>query len=300
MGSEVIIPKKLSDSGFSLDTHVFRYRRDSDINKSIGGAEVAVSSIVEEIESTSIWHSAVGALNDPFEIYARVNVNELAQMDEGQKLNIWTKLVVKSGLDGILALSREELYKYYKLDEHSLKATFHDMNENNAAFQKIILDVRQTVGIACFTSVCDSRLMWGYYCNGFSGVCLIYNREKLLENKVELEDVKYHEGAFEINIIDSMYNMTQEQQIGLFSQIARTKHVEWAHEFESRSLIDLHHQEKGKGHLMRLESQCVEGVIIGQGVRKDVREKIEKIGSAFKLKIFSADVDYQIFGVKIS
>ncbi|EOY5722158.1 DUF2971 domain-containing protein [Enterobacter cloacae] len=300
MGSEVIIPKKLSDSGFSLDTHVFRYRRDSDINKNIDGVEVAVSSIIDEVEGASIWHSAVGALNDPFEIYARVNVNELAQMTESQKINIWAKLVAKSGQDGILALSHDELYKYYKQDEFRLKTTFSGMNENNEAFQKIILEVRQSVGIACFTSVCDSRLMWGYYCNGFSGVCLIYNRERLLENKVELEDVKYHEGAFEINIIDSMYNLTRDQQIGLFSQIARTKHAEWAHEFESRSLIDLHEQEKGKGHLMRLEKQCIEGVIIGQGVRKDVKEKIEKIGNALKLQIFSADVDYQIFGVRIS
>lgn len=300
MKGEVVLPQKLSDSGFSLDTHIFRYRRDSDVKKNEGGVAVVVSSIIDEIDNSSIWHSAVGALNDPFEIYAKVNTHEFNQMTENQRINIWLKLMVKSGHAGIMVRSSVDMLKHYKLDEFRLRKTFLDMNENSKTFQELVSDIRESVGVACFTSVCDSRLMWGYYCNGLSGVCLIYNARKLKENKLDLDEVDYHPGAYEVNIIDFVYNCNEKQQTNTLAKIARTKHSDWSHENESRSIIDLHGGQRDKGRLETLKVRCIEGVIVGRGVRKDVRDKIIILSKKYGFKLFSADVDYQIFGVRIS
>lgn len=300
MKGNVVLPKRLSESGFSLDTHIFRYRRDSDIRKDIGGVDTLVSSIVEEVEGNSIWHSAIGALNDPFEIYAKVNEHEFEQMTEEQKIKIWMKLSLRTGYDWLLTVSRDEMLSYYRREERRLNKTLCDIAEKNIIFKNLVVDIRDSIAIACFTSVCDSRLMWGYYCNGFSGVCLIYNKKKLLDSNIDLSEVKYHDGAFEVNIFEILYNSNETQQFEMFAQIMKTKHSEWAHEVETRSIIDLHQDQKGKGQLEKLGGRCIEGIIIGRSVRKDVRAKIVKLGKAFKIKIFSADVDYQIFGVKIS
>lgn len=300
MKEDVVLPQKLSDSGFSLDTHIFRYRSDKDITKDIDGVETAVSSIVEEIESASIWHSAIGALNDPFEVYAKINEREFEQMTEGQKIKIWAKLWVKSGNGWILTVSPDEILKLYKNDESRLNEVFTDAVRNNKVFHGLVDDIRESVAVACFTSVCDSRLMWGYYCNGFHGVCLIYNTQKLIDNKIELSEVGYYDGAFEVDIFDVLYSSNEKEQFQKFSQIMKAKHTEWAHEVETRSIIDLHEENKGKGQLEKLSERCIEGVIIGRNVRAGVREKIMEFGKELGLKIFTADVDYQIFGVKIS
>ncbi|WP_368894478.1 DUF2971 domain-containing protein [Kluyvera ascorbata] len=301
MKGAVVLPNVLFESGFTLDKHIFRYRRDSDINKNIDGIDILVSSIVEEIQGGSIWHSSVGALNDPFEIYAKINPHEFKLMSEAQRINIWATLSAKSKKHlGVMAYSQEQAFKLYCADKPDLQQTLDNTIENSNAFQDLISSVRGSIGIACFTSVCDSRLMWGYYCNGFSGVCLIYNREKLFDNKVPLECVDYQDTPFEVDIINFVYNLNRQQQLNVLNQIVKTKHSEWSHEIESRSVIDLHAHEKGKGRLLKIEKRCIEGVIIGRNVRTDVRRKIEGLCKILELKCFYADVDYQVFGVKIT
>lgn len=300
MKRDVVLPQRLSDSGFSLDTHIFRYRRDSDLRKSIDGVESDASSIVDEIEGASIWHSAIGALNDPFEVYAKINEHEFKQMTEDQKFKLWLTLCIKDGKSWIMAFSPDELLRLYKEDEPRLNKTFGNTAKRNEIFDTLVNDIRESVAIACFTSVCDSRLMWGYYCNGFHGVCLIYNKDKLLSNKIDLSEVGYYDGAFEVNLFDILYNCDEKEQFQRFSQIMKAKHTDWIHESEIRSIIDLHDENKGMGQLEKLRERCIEGVIIGRNVRNGVRKKIMSLGIELGLKVFTADVDYQIFGVKIS
>lgn len=297
---DIVLPQRLSDSGFSLDTHIFRYRRDSDLRKSIDGVESDVSSIVDEIAGASIWHAAIGALNDPFEVYAKINENEPEQMTEAQKVKVWAKLCAKNGDGWVMALSPGEALRLYNLDKYKMDKTFRDARGRNKLFDDLVSDIRESVAVACFTSVCDSRLMWGYYCNGFQGVCLIYNTKKLISNKIDLSEVEYYDGAFKVNLFDILYNCDEKEQFQRFSQIMKVKHTDWAHESEIRSIIDLHAENMGKGQPEKLRERCIEGVIIGRNVRGSVRDKIMSLGIDLGLKIFTADVDYQIFGVKIS
>lgn len=299
MANNKILPQSLINSGISLDTHIFRYRSDRDFVVQSDGVNVSKNIITEEIETYSIWHSAVGALNDPFEIYAKKNIHEFERMTKNQKINLWLKVVTRLGNEGLMALSSEEILYAYEHDKERLEKTVKDVNANDTSFSNFIKDIRETIGIACFTSVCDSRLMWGYYCNGLSGVCLIYNIKSLLQQKVELNTVSYLDGAVELNVLDFVYNYMDEERATKLSQIVKTKHIEWAHELESRSVVDLRGSEIGKGRLIKMNRSCIDGVIVGRNTRPEIKTAIENLSKKIGFRMFDADVDYQLFGVKI-
>lgn len=300
VANDIVLPQILINSGISLDTHVFRYRADRDFVAEIGGVAITKNIIIEEVEKHSIWHSAVGALNDPFEIYAKRNLQEFDRMTESQRFNIWLKIATKLGYSGLMALSSTEIWKAYEIDKTRLVKTFEDVYKNDDSFESYITQVRETIGIACFTSICDSRLMWGYYCNGLSGVCLIYNKKSLLEQSVELNPVTYLDGAFELNLLDFVYNCKDAARAKNLSQIVKTKHVDWAHELELRSVVDLNNTDVGKGRLIEMSRSCIDGVIVGRNVRQDVKSGVEELSKVLGFTVFCADVDYQLFGVKIT
>ncbi|MCW6019668.1 DUF2971 domain-containing protein [Enterobacter hormaechei] len=298
--NEIILPDSLVDNGFSLESHVFRYRSDRDFYVEENGQSICKNLIVEEMSKFRLWHSAVGALNDPFEIYARRNLQEFQQMSEKQKLNLWVKVGTRLGYHALMALSTKEILKGYEIDKERLEKTVYEATRDDSSFDSFITEIRETLGIACFTSICDSRLMWGYYCNGLAGVCLIYNRRLLASQRVELNLVKYIDGPFELNILDFIYNYKDDVRAKTLSQIVKTKHLEWDHEVESRSVVELRGDEIGLGRLIEMKCSCVEGVIIGSKVRAEVRKEIEWLGDTLGFKVFQASVDYQLFGVKIS
>lgn len=300
MNGKIRLPDALINAGVSLERNIFRYRSDRDFIIKDNGRAVSKNLIVDEIENHSLWHSAVGALNDPFEIYARRNFNEFNEMSQGQKMSLWARVATRLGQPALMALSNEYLYKAYKFDEERLRKTVDDVYKDDTSFDEFIDEIRETLGIACFTSICDSRLMWGYYCNGLSGVCLIYNKERLDEQGIELNQVKYLDGPFEINILDFVYHYQDARRAKTLSQIVKTKHSEWEHEVESRSVVELRENEIGRGRLMQMQSSSLDGIIIGRNVRGEIKDKIMHLSEEQGFKIFSADVDYQLFGVKIT
>lgn len=294
-----VLPDVLTDAGFSLGSHIFRFRADRDMHLNHGGESKVVSICTNEIESKSIWHSAIGALNDPFEIYAKKNSREFDEMSLQQRIKLWLKLTSRYGTGGVFALSKEALEAAYYENEQRVINTLKDIDNLDNTFDEFITEIRESIAIACFTNVCDSRLMWGYYCNGLSGVCLIYNKTQLLKNNVELNPVSYINGAFELNVLDFTFNYKEQLRAKTLSQIVKTKHKEWEHENEYRSVVDLSEDESGKGKLICLETDCLDGVIIGKRVRDSVKAQIRKLAKRYKFKVFMADVDYQLFSVKI-
>ncbi|WP_039288287.1 DUF2971 domain-containing protein [Pectobacterium brasiliense] len=303
MEKEIILPKILIDSGLSLDKNIFRYRPDREIPNTQNEKGTGKNYILEEIRKKSLWHSSIVLLNDPFEVYAKKNINEFNLMSEVQRKLLFAKIspgkfpTNLAELRGHKDLHFEYNKNKYKLEE---KVNISLNEEKDKGFKEIITNVRENIGISCFTSICDSRLMWGYYCNGLSGVCLIYNKEKLEQNRINLQQVKYIKDSHSINVLDLIYNRNEMERNKILSDIATYKHYEWSHESEHRSIVSLNKNEIGKGSIFRMKNSCLDGVIVGSNVTNSVQKIIRKKSKEFKFKLFKAEVDYSSFSVKIS
>lgn len=291
-------PKILLRDGFSLDTHIFRYRPDRDYVNHDGEQK---NLMLDEVENSTLWHSAIDALNDPFEIYAHRNANEISEMTQQEKFKVWRQLQLSHLPAGHTAVSTDFLHERFEQDVHN--GFFQKVVQGHITggdhFEKYLHSVRTNVGIASFTEVCNSRLMWGYYCNGLSGFCLIYNKNKLLEQKIPIEKVNYIPGAYQINLIDYVYGYRNAINLDSLSKMVRTKHIEWQHEKEHRSVVNLRPNEVGKGGIQQLSACCIDGIVLGKKAREEVKLQARKLAKRIRAKVYIADVDFEEFGVKI-
>ena len=291
-------PDVLTKDGFSLDTHIFRYRPDREFTDGNGEKK---NFMLEEVSKFTLWHSAIDALNDPFEIYAHRNVDELKEMTQEEKFKLWRRIRQKNLPAGHRVVSNESLKERYLQDERRgfFPKVVQSQISGGSHFDEYLHSVRTNLGIASFTEVCNSRLMWGYYCNGLTGFCLIYNKNKLLHKKIILEKVSYISGAYQINLVDYVYGYRTSGSYDSHSEMVRTKHIEWEHERELRSVVNLLPNEAGKGGAIQLSDSCVDAIILGKRAREEVKFQARKLAKKIRAKVYMADVDFEEFGVRI-
>lgn len=298
MSKNTIIPKILSERGFTSETHAFRYRPDA--TTKTGDLERNYS--IEEISSAVIWHAAIGTLNDPFEAYAKSNRNKLQELSENEWFKLWANCFARHTFPQPYrnTISTNELLKHFNSNILIEKLFMINRFEEYDFFGDFINDFRNTVAIASFTEKPDNRLMWGYYCQGMKGFCIIYNRERLIKSRIRLDAVEYGEAGIEVNAMDHAYSYRTKRNDEVLIKIPKFKHEEWLHESELRSLCQLEGDDIGLGRALHLESNCVDGVIIGSKATPATRIKLEELSKELKFPLFLAEANLEKFIVEIS
>lgn len=298
MNDKSKLPEALRLAGFSNDTHVFRYRPD--FWKEESG--VLRNFSLEEVECSSIWHSAIGTLNDPFEVYAHSNRRELMEMTEDESFRLWAKAFAKHQIphESWRIASEQNLRQRYDENKFVAKAFMYSMNKQYDFFGDFVTELREKISIASFTDICNSRLMWGYYCNGQSGFCLIYNKERLLKSRIELQKVRYYEKSPIVNVFDFAFSYRTQRDNEVLTDIPKFKHSDWEHESEWRSMYVLQGSEIGKGISISLMENCIDGVIVGERVSAQTKAKLIELSTKHHFKIFRASVDLENFRINVS
>lgn len=296
--STIKLPSSILSKGFNLETHAFRYRPD------VTTFEEGVSRnySIEEISNSVIWHAAIGSLNDPFEVYAKSNRNELRELSEDEWFKLWIKCFARHSLscDHLQVLSMDFLHRYFTAHILKEKIFMLEQFKDHDFFGDFIKDFRDIVAIASFTTKPDSRLMWGYYCQGMKGFCIIYNRERLIKSRIRLDEVEYGDNGIEINAMDHAYSYRTLRDDSLLVKIPKFKHKEWHHESELRSLCQLEGSDAGFGKALPLEGCCIDGVIIGSKVEPASKSQLEKLSEKFNFTLFHAEANLEKFEVNIS
>ncbi|HDT5244565.1 TPA: DUF2971 domain-containing protein [Klebsiella aerogenes] len=292
------LPDVLRRAGFSIDTHAFRYRLDSEKNE--GG--VIRNYSLEEVEYSKIWHAAIGTLNDPFEVYAHSNKRELLEMSEEELFRLWSRAFARHQIphETWRVASEQTLREHYDDNIFLAKAFMHSMNKQYDFFGDFVNELREKMSIASFTDVCDSRLMWGYYCHGQNGFCLIYNKERLLKSRIELNGVRYSEKSPVVNVFDFSFNYRTPRDNEILTGIPKFKHSDWGHESELRSLYVLQGEQIGKGITINLAENCIDGVILGERVTTKTRQKLIELSKKHRFKVFKASADLENFSINVS
>ncbi|HFT8240568.1 TPA: DUF2971 domain-containing protein [Yersinia enterocolitica] len=281
----MILPSILKDNGICLENHIFRFRSDNYNEQDYGNS-------LKEILNNQIWHSTIGNLNDPFEVYFKRDENELN------------------------GLSRQDLALLLKnskiLQEHDkyiitsfLNNDFEELHGDLAyavesALPALRAKFRERVAVACFTQLCTGRLMWGYYCNGFKGLCIIYNKNRLTDSDISLSEVSYSSTMPLVKPTEWMIKQRRNLPLDGITDFAKTKHSDWKTENEHRSLFFLDDNDLNNspyGYLHKLDGNCIDGIILGNDYSPAGLDHIKKHAEDNHIKLFKASANLEEYNI---
>lgn len=285
------MPQVLKNSDIDYTDNIFRFRYDDyHSNQALGNS-------LNEVIHSQIWHSTVQKLNDPFEVYFvqdEDDASSLSRSDLGLILSNTNMFKDKNNHDYIFkSFFNNDLDEIYGDIDAAIKSTMPSLREK----------FRKHVAMACFTKNADSRLMWGYYCSGFTGLCLIYNRMKLEEAGIKLQEVIYTNAPPKIKLSEWIIKQKRKQSLDGLLNFAKVKHKDWERELEYRRLVFLDHENVescNTGMLIELQSKCLDGVIIGSNYNKEAKKLLREYCDRNDIKTFEAHVDLDYYQVSIT
>lgn len=152
--------------------------------------------------------------------------------------------------------------------------------------------IDKALGILSLTKKPDHPLMWSHYAATHSGFVLVFNEtHEFFSSALQQSDdvgglhrIRYcserpkFDPLIDMSRLEEMEN--SEYFISWMDKVFFTKSQEWEYEQEWRIINSLKHADKiltvpsGDVYLFHLPSSCIEGVILGQNMAPDKKEKI--------------------------
>lgn len=163
------------------------------------------------MQQKNIWLSNASSFNDPFDCAYLVNKRSKEVYPEDESEN-----------------ALKEYLEQQEADRDSKIKT-------NSSF------------VACFSEICNSSAMWGYYADNHMGLCIGYDLVELIE-KFNIMPVIYSNEVPVIGMENGVPNMTS----------VMTKSLEWQHEREWR-IFQYDESKQGKN-----------GILIGEILPKEI------------------------------
>lgn len=267
----------------SNETHTFRFRGDN-INT------------INEMVDNSIWHSKYSGLNDPFELFFTLDHDGLKRLPVADI----AKIIQKSAF---LKENRDYIERCFAVGDLTPVYSFIYKFWGETFGNQILDEFQKNVAIACFTKTIDSRLMWGYYGNGMKGICFAYNKEKLKDSGLELEDVQYSDEIPKIDIYKHLVERLRNKEVTLSARFSLRKHSDWINEKEVRSLKFLKGEELYEGtpgFAVPLKQNCIDAVIIGERLTGDMKNFIKNFTKKNGIQCLVAKADLTSYKIHIS
>lgn len=267
----------------SSDTHIFRFRPDNEYT-------------VKELTENTIWHSKIGGLNDPFEMFFNFDMDAVKKLSADD-----LALIIKKS--NFLKNNSQFIELCFFQKKFGAIHDFLNQSLGKGTAMGLLETIQSGTAVACFTKNHDSRLMWGYYGNGMKGVCFAYNKSRLIASGLEFENVEYVTKAPSIDIYKHMVEQMRGIPFSIDNKFVLTKHSDWAPEDEVRSVkfLDINDlPSDALGHAVKLDNGCIDAVIVGSRLTGSIRDSIEGFARENGIKLFEAQADFNSYKIHIS
>lgn len=157
--------------------------------------------------------------------------------------------------------------------EESIKeGGFIDFYMNNYWFNLEL----EKYGISCFSSNPIESLMWAHYANKHSGVCLIYDMEKLVSNLKEADN-EFKVTTIQYGLMPTITLFEQNKKIEFESDlpIISAKNLNWKYE----NVIRFYFKNYGifRGDSFFVGNSSLRGIIYGYQISEDDKDAISII-----------------------
>jgi len=193
------------------------------------------------IENNSFYSSNYSMLNDPFDIYFDEEISQFI---------------------GLL----KTLFPNKELDDF----------ENQ---YKEIINFKEEIGVYCLSTDFLNEQLWAYYASSYSGYCIEYDLEKLVD-KGQNFDFQYQ---FEIDYKDNIPTLGINDLInlhnGFIQKMFATKKSAWKHEEEIRLIFD-------KYGMKKIHPSAITGIYFGIKTPDIIKESFYKLFKEMDVKFY--------------
>ena len=153
----------------------------------------------EMIKNNSFYSSNYKMLNDPFDIYFNEQISPLIEV---------------------------------------LNKLFPNNDSSNFKKQlKVVLDSKENTGIYCLSKDFLNEQLWAYYAGAYSGYCIEYDLEKLID-KSQNSDFEYNLELDYKDIIPTIEIGDINNPVNLIRKMYAIKKSNWQHEDEIRLIFN--------------------------------------------------------------
>lgn len=235
--------------------------------------EYEIDNIIQE----QIWLSTPTEFNDPYDSMINIDVDQM----------------LKKYLEG----NKEIISEYNRLAGKDKKKARHYIEKEKAKLQKGMdkdLEIlRKSFGIACFSEIYDSLLMWSHYADYHRGICLEYNYEDI-RKLVPFCPVVYTNNFENLaNYVDIKGDKIDNNAIRLFLN----KSKEWSYENEWRIIDCL--SENGAENGKILKEMKPQKILMGCKIGDINERKIIKIANNLHIPVNKMKMDSKKFRVYV-
>ncbi|MEP2024408.1 MAG: DUF2971 domain-containing protein [Reichenbachiella sp.] len=197
-----------------------------------------------------------------------------------------------------LALSHfiksNELDQYYWNPEHEIK---------EHGFIKFFIDnwyhiQRNQYGISCFSRTPNEPLMWSHYADKHKGICLIYDKEELLNSlndssfNFEYSPVNYKKRPL-LEIFEDEGKVTFKSS----EPVLISKDSKWQYEKEIRFMAKFENKKNFTGRSFTTYHSALKGVIYGANIDPDDLDSISFIlrndPLYINVKEYMSEIDFE-------
>jgi hypothetical protein len=156
--------------------------------------------------------------------------------------------------------------------------------------------------INCFSRVPDQPLMWAHYANKHSGLCLIYDKNKILEGLNEIHNsFSFCSIDYDNQPIIELYETNGTIDYKSNIPIISTKSVHWKYEDEVRIYSKRNMYLDKSGSTISIYKSALKGVIYGARMDEEDIDAVSKIfqNDPFYENIieYNANLDYKNGGI---
>lgn len=160
------------------------------------------------------------------------------------------------------------------IDRYFKKGNEDDFRINHYMKNFINKEFKEKLGICCFSKIPDNDLMWSHYANGHTGLCLIFNKEKLLNSlqygvkKKEIGVVEFGDDNYVESLCNIDLNFTDKDNCeGNFDDFFKKKKNDWSYEQEIRLYYMF--RKDYSNRLLQFHKESLAGIIFGYKTDED-------------------------------
>lgn len=194
---------------------------------------------------SEMWFAPPSSMNDQLEGYIKVSNPEFVPSN-----TILNKYLANDGWAREL-IEREGFINYF------MKTYWFN-------------EIRNNYGISCFTKDPSEPLMWAHYADKHSGLCLIYDQNKILHGLKDIDDL------FDYCLIDylnkpvvTFYEKNNQIEFNSNIPIISSKSVHWKYEKEIRLFTEVGLYYKKQGTSFSVLPSSLKGIIYGAKMSED-------------------------------
>jgi hypothetical protein len=190
-----------------------------------------------------------------------------------------------------------DYYYYQNANEFIKQNNFNDFFIENWYYFE-----RNEFFISCFSRNPDQPLMWAHYANKHTGICLIYDREILMEGLKDIDNsFKYCSIDYDnqpiIELIELDDNIEYKSNIPLIS----TKSIHWKYEDEIRIYSKRNNHLENNGSAISVYKSALKGIIYGARMQEEDIDAVSKLINNDHLYTnvveYNANLDYKNGGI---